>query len=68
MSWNNNVAENAIKLFASRRRVMGSTFTENGIGDYLLFLSIYATLRRKGVSFLKFLQSTEQGVANFPGL
>jgi predicted RecB family nuclease len=59
VSWNNNAAENAIKVIASRRRVMGSTFTENGIGDCLLFLSIYATLRRKGVSFLKFLQSAE---------
>ena len=61
----NNAAENAIKLFASRRRVMGSTFTENGIGDYLLFLSIYATLRRKGVSFLKFLQSAETDMDRF---
>ena len=68
VSWNNNIAENAIKLFASRRRVMGSTFTENGIGDYLLFLSIYATLRRKGVSFLKFLQSTEADLDKFPEL
>jgi hypothetical protein len=68
LTWNNNVAENAIKLFASRRRLMGSTFTENGIGDYLLFLSIFATLRRKGLSFLKFLQSTEQHVDNFPEL
>ncbi len=68
VSWNNNVAENAIKVFASRQRVMGSTFTENGIGDYLLFLSIYARLRRKGLSFLKFLRSTEGNVNNFPGL
>ncbi|MGD0463437.1 MAG: TM0106 family RecB-like putative nuclease [Tepidisphaeraceae bacterium] len=65
VSWNNNAAENAIKVFASRRRVMGSTFTENGIGDYLLFLSIYATLRRKGVSFLKFLQSAETDMDKF---
>jgi len=62
VAWNNNAAENAIKVFASRRRVMGSSFTENGIGDYLLFLSIYATLRRKGVSFLRFLQSTETDI------
>jgi hypothetical protein len=66
VSWNNNAAENAIKVIASRRRVMGSTFTENGIGDCLLFLSIYATLRRKGVSFLKFLQSAETDMDRFP--
>jgi predicted RecB family nuclease len=68
VSWNNNVAENAIKVFASRRRVMGSTFTEKGIADYLLFLSIYATLRRKGLSFMKYLQSTEENVKAFPEL
>ena len=55
--WNNNNAENAIKRFASRRRMMGASYVEHGIQDYLLFLSIYETCRLKGVSFLKFLRS-----------
>ena len=55
--WNNNNAENAIKRFASRRKILGASFVEKGIQDYLLFLSIYQTCRLKGVSFLKFLRS-----------
>jgi predicted RecB family nuclease len=54
--WNNNNAENAIKLFASRRRLMGSSFTEQGLKDYLVFLSIYQTCRLKNLSFLRFLR------------
>ncbi len=55
--WNNNNAEVAIKRFASRRRIMGASFTAKGIQDYLLFLSIYQTCRNKNVSFLRFLRS-----------
>jgi hypothetical protein len=55
--WNNNNAENAIKRFATRRKALGSSFSEKGIKDYLVFLSIYQTCRLKGVSFLKFLCS-----------
>lgn len=55
--WNNNNAENAIKRFASRRKILGASYVEHGIQDYLLFLSIYQTCRLKGVSFLKFLRS-----------
>jgi hypothetical protein len=55
--WNNNNAENAIKLFASRRRILGATSTEKGLQDYLVMLSIYQTCRHKGVGFLKFLRS-----------
>lgn len=65
VAWNNNAAENAIKLFAGRRKVIGGSFTENGIGDYLLFLSIFCTLRRKGGAFLKFLLSREEDIDTF---
>jgi hypothetical protein len=57
--WNNNNAENAIKLFASRRRILGTSSTGKGLGDYLVFLSIYQTCRRKNLSFLRFLLSGE---------
>jgi predicted RecB family nuclease len=67
VAWNNNAAENAIKLFAGRRRVIGGSFTENGISDYLLFLSIFCTLRRKGGNFLKFLRSEEKDIDAFFG-
>jgi Transposase IS66 family/RNase_H superfamily len=55
--WNNNNAENAIKRFVSRRRILGATSSERGLRDYLVFLSIYQTCRRKNLSFLRFLLS-----------
>jgi hypothetical protein len=55
--WNNNNAENAIKLFASRRKLIGASFTEKGLKDYLVFLSIYQTCRLRNLSFLRFLRS-----------
>jgi predicted RecB family nuclease len=63
--WNNNNAENAIKRFASRRKILGASYVEKGIQDYLLFLSIYQTCRLKGVSFLKFLRSGELDLDTF---
>jgi predicted RecB family nuclease len=63
--WNNNNAENAIKLFASRRRILGATSTEKGLRDYLVFLSIYQTCRRKNLSFLRFLRSGHLDIDTF---
>ena len=63
--WNNNNAENAIKLFASRRRILGATSTEKGLRDYLVFLSIYQTCRRKNLSFLRFLRSGKLDIDAF---
>jgi hypothetical protein len=63
--WNNNNAENAIKLFASRRRILGTSSTEKGLRDYLVFLSIYQTCRRKNLSFLRFLRSEHLNIDTF---
>jgi hypothetical protein len=63
--WNNNNAENALKLVASRRRLFGTSVSESGLKDYLVFLSIYQTLRRKGVSLLRFLLSREIDLERF---
>ena len=62
---NNNNAENAVKLFAARRKTMGAQFTERGIKDYLLLLSLYQTLRYRGLSFWKFLLSGENDLAAY---
>jgi hypothetical protein len=67
VAWNNNAAENAVKLFAGRRRIIGASFREAKIGDYLLFLSIFCTLRRKGGSLLKFLRSGKTDIDAFVG-
>ena len=63
--WNNNNAENAIKGFASRRRNLGASSSEKGLREYLVFLSIYQTCRRKNVSFLRFLLSGKQDIDAF---
>lgn len=65
--WNNNTAENAVKLIASRRKIMGTAFTEDGIKDYLILLSIYQTLRYRQVSFWTFLLSGETNIEAFFG-
>ena len=66
--WNNNNAENALKLVASRRRLFGTSVSEAGLKDYLVFLSIYQTLRRKGISLLRFLLSGETGLGEVRGI
>jgi predicted RecB family nuclease len=63
--WNNNNAENALKLVASRRRLFGTSVSEAGLKDYLVFLSLYQTLRRKGISLLRFLLSGETDLEEF---
>jgi predicted RecB family nuclease len=63
--WNNNLAENAVKLIASRRKMLNGLMSEAGIKDYLTFLSIFQTLRRKGGSLLRFLLSGKADVFEF---
>lgn len=65
--WNNNNAENAVKRFVSRRKVLGGTgaFSERGFRDYLLLLSLSQTLRYRGASFWQFLQSGETDIDTF---
>jgi hypothetical protein len=63
--WNNNTAENALKLVASRRRFLDGMVSEAGLKDYLVFLGIYQTLRRKGLSFLRFLLSGETDLEKY---
>jgi Transposase IS66 family len=63
--WNNNNAENAVKAFASRRKIIQASFSERGLQDYLMFLSISQTCRNKNLSFLRFLLSGQQDVDAF---
>jgi hypothetical protein len=65
--WHNNLAENAVKLVVSRRRLIDGLMSEDGIRDYLIFLSIYQTLRRKGGSLLRFLLSGKTDLFEFLG-
>jgi hypothetical protein len=65
--WNNNTAENAVKLIASRRKIVGTAFTEDGIKDYLILLSIFQTLRYRQTSFWTFLLSGKTNIQAFFG-
>jgi hypothetical protein len=55
--WNNNNAEHAIKRFAFLRNAIGGSSSGTGLEDYLILLSVYETLRLRGVSFFEFLAS-----------
>ncbi len=63
--WNNNNAENAIKPFASRRKILQAAFSERGLQNYLVFLSISQTCRNKHLSFLRFLRSGKEDIDAF---
>ncbi len=67
--WNNNNAENAVKRFVSRRKVMGGTgaLNEAGLREFLVLLSIYQTLRYRGLNFWEFLRSGETDLDTFTG-
>jgi predicted RecB family nuclease len=63
--WNNNNAEHAVKAFATLRKVIGGSSTEQGIREYLILLSICETCKYKRLDFLDFLRSGEKTVEVF---
>ncbi|MDB5310922.1 MAG: transposase, partial [Gemmataceae bacterium] len=65
--WNNNNAENAVKRFVSRRKGREGTgaFSEPGLRDYLLLLSLYQTFRYRHLNFWRFLISGETDIGAF---
>jgi predicted RecB family nuclease len=63
--WNNNNGENAIKRFVALRKILGTAFSEDGIKDYMVLLSIAQTLRYRGGSFWRFLLSRETDLDAF---
>jgi len=65
VSWNNNLAENAIKRISDLRDDVGRTMKEAGLTEHLVLLSLYQTCRVKGISFLRFLLSRERDMDAF---
>ncbi len=63
--WNNNNAEHAIKPFAAYRRNISATFSESGLNNYLVLLSLQQTCQYRGLSFLDFLRSGETNFEKF---
>ena len=60
--WNNNNAEHALKRFAYYREIADGQFSEAGLQEYLVLLSLYVTCKYKGLSFLQFLLSKEKDI------
>ena len=60
VSWNNNLAENAIKRISNYREDVGRSVKETGLTEHLVLLSLYQTCRLRDISFLKFLLSRER--------
>jgi predicted RecB family nuclease len=65
VSWNNNLAEHAIKRFAYYRAGTVGSLHEAGVIEYLTLLSICQTCRMRGVSFLRFLLSRQTDIDAF---
>ena len=65
VSWNNNLAENAIKRISAYRENVGRTIKETGLTEHLVLLSLYQSCRVRDVSFLKFLLSRERNLDAF---
>ncbi|MBR0716912.1 TM0106 family RecB-like putative nuclease, partial [Bradyrhizobium liaoningense] len=65
VSWNNNLAENAIKRVSDYREDVGRSVKEAGLAEHLVLLSIYQTCRVRDISFLKFLLSQERDMDFF---
>jgi predicted RecB family nuclease len=63
--WNNNNAENAVKVFARYRESAEGQIDNRGLLDYLVLLSLYQSCTYKGVSFLEFLKSGGRDVDAF---
>jgi hypothetical protein len=60
VSWNNNLAEDAIKRVSNYREDVGRSIKEAGLAEHLVLLSLYQTCRVRDISFLKFLLSRER--------
>jgi hypothetical protein len=65
VSWNNNLAENAINRIGDFREDVGRSIKETGLGEQLVLLSLYQTCRVRGISFLRFLLSRKRDIDAF---
>ncbi|MGJ4960362.1 TM0106 family RecB-like putative nuclease [Bradyrhizobium sp. HKCCYLRH2015] len=65
VSWNNNLAENAIKHVSTYRDNVRRSIKAEGLSEYLLLLSLFQSCRVMDISFLKFLLSLERDIGAF---
>jgi hypothetical protein len=64
ISWNNIIAERAIKPIAIQRKI-STVFWEKGASKYLLLLGIAQSCKLQNKPFLKFLTSQEKDIEKF---
>jgi predicted RecB family nuclease len=62
LSWNNNIAEFAIKQLALHQNTNQKHFHKSRIDDYLLAMSLFITCKYHENSFLKFLISMKKSI------
>ncbi|MGC2776057.1 MAG: TM0106 family RecB-like putative nuclease [Bradyrhizobium sp.] len=65
VSWNNNLAENAIKHVSTYRDNVRRSIKAAGLSEYLVLLSLFQSCRVMDISFLKFLLSQERDMDAF---
>ena len=62
----NNISENDIRIFATKRKIHGGTRSEDGRLCRDTFLSLKKTCRKLGVSFFDFLYDRITEISNIP--
>jgi predicted RecB family nuclease len=67
VTWNNNNAEHAVKAVARLRNVVSQNWTERGVKEYLVLLSISETCHYRNINFLDFLRYRSTDLLSFSG-
>ena len=63
---NNNISENDIRVFATKRKIHGGTRSEDGRQCRDTFMSLKKTCRKLGISFFEYLYDRIAGIKNIP--
>ncbi len=63
---NNNISENDIRIFATKRKIHGGTRSDDGRQCRDTFMSLKKTCRKLGISFFEYLYDRISGIKNIP--
>ncbi len=63
---NNNISENDIRVFATKRKIHGGTRSEDGRKCRDTFMSLKKTCRKLGISFFEYLYDRVAEIKNIP--
>ncbi len=65
---NNNISENDIRIYVTKRKVLGGTRSHDGRKSRDTFLSLTKTCKKLGISFMDYLQDRISTQNNIPSL